>query len=385
MESASLSGHSANSGSDNQEKPDLPGRVSFSKSDVYEIDFSDYDNDDELLANYSNSTNKTSLTKLIRSPTSVQANPEHCEPHDYCCSLKCNAMDCRIDEDDSVVTDDAVNGIKKDDVVDQIIGNTVIEDYKKEIESLNLKHGNNVAEKDGPSDNITSLPTITDVPRLNLNRLSENAQPSPTDTDKYSDKGGKFNNGTSVNVLNLKPLNNNGGNSEHDAKPNEIIKNYLKVTNRNENYVQSPSKQNNLTKVTKTVKVTKKTKQAPAPLEKNKPKPKVGDKLDEFQMEKVESWMSIHEKRFSDSKFDVGDLGGAYNNDWRETPNSKTDDEGNFSFEDPIDDISNEESNYDDIVSVIKEIDEEKSKDLGKRLSELAVTFEPKIKRLMIS
>jgi len=167
--------------------------------------------------------------------------------------------------------------------------------------------------------------------------------------------------------LNLKPLNKNSNNgTEHSTKPtsNEVINNYLKATNQNDNYTQNSTKQNNLSKTLKPTKVTKKLKPS-APDKVKIVKSKLTDHHDEFQMEKVESWMSIHEKRFSDSKCDIIGENGAYNNEWRETPNSKTDDEGNFSFEDPIDDASNEESNYDEIVSVIKEIDEEKIKDLG--------------------
>lgn len=275
-------------------------------------------------------------------------------------------MTCTIDEGDSVATD-AITATNTDvHDLDQINSNAVIEDYKKEIESLNRKHENEIAEKDAPlTDTINPLPTITDVPRLQLNRYSENTT-SPVEPAHTYNEATTFNNNKRINLLNLKPLNNTSGISENNVKSNEVINNYLKATSQNDNYMQSTSKQNNLSKAAKPTKIGKKSKPTVQLPDKNKPKAKPGDKIDEFHIEKVESWMSIHEKRFSDNKCDAGDTSGAYNNDWRETPNSKTDDEGNFSFEDPIDDASNEESNYDEIVSVIKEIDEEKSKDLGK-------------------
>lgn len=355
VENTSLSEHS---GSDNQEKPDLPGRVSFSKSDGYEIDFSDYEND-EILANYSTSTSKASFNKLIR-PSSNIKTEDDCEQesHSFCCSLKCNSMACSIDESDLPSTDKILvtNGN-----ADQLDTNAVIEDYKKEIESLNRKHENEIAEKEEPTESVHH-----EIPRLQFSSRYSDDTATPSDNTniakKLNDKA-TFNNSKSVNLINLKPLNNNGV-GEHNSKAtsNEVINNYLKATNQNEIYSQSStSKQNNLSKTPKP-KLTKKTKQPIS--EKAKSKPKLGENLDEFQIEKVESWMSIHEKSFSNSKCDTVES-GAYNNEWRETPNSKTDDEGNFSFEDPIDDVSNEESNYDEIVSVIKEIDEEKSKDLG--------------------
>lgn len=376
VENPSLSGHSTHStqsSSDNQEKPDLPGRVSFSKNDVYEIDFSDYENEDDILANYS-SAPANRPNKVARPPTTINSQkeiPEH-KSQSFCCSLKCNSMSCTIDESDTASNDK--NSLKDENPVHEE-SSAVIEEYKREIESLNRKHENEIAEKEETIDTGSFSPTqrnltLTkiDVPRLQFTHLNENTN-SPTEnvgsTKKYNEKTA-YNNSKSVNVINLKPLNNDGI-SENNTKStsNEIINNYLKATNQNEIYAQSTSKQNNLSKTPKATKLSKKTKPSPSDKTITKLKPKIGDKIDEFQIEKVESWMSIHEKSFSNGKCDMAES-GAYNNEWRETPNSKTDDEGNFSFEDHIDDVSNEESNYDEIVSVIKEIDEEKSKDLGK-------------------
>lgn len=365
VENPSLSGQSTHSSSDNQEKPDLPGRVSFSKNDVYEIDFSDYENEDDILANYSPPANR--FNKLVRSSTAIKSQkdiPEH-KLQSFCCSLKCNSMSCTIDEGDTASNDK--NSVKYENQEHEE-SNAVIEEYKREIESLNRKHENEIAEKEESIDTGSFSPTKVEVPRLQFTHVNENTK-SPTEntiiTMKYNEKTA-YNNSKSVNVINLKPLNNDGI-CENISKStsNEIINNYLKATNQNEIYAQSTSKQNNLSKTPKTTKLSKKTKQSSSEKTITKLKPKVGDNIDEFQIEKVESWMSIHEKSFSNGKCDMAES-SAYNNEWRETPNSKTDDEGNFSFEDPIDDASNEESNYDEIVSVIKEIDEEKSKDLGK-------------------
>lgn len=375
VENNSISGQSANSGSDNQEKPDLPGRVSFSKSDVYEIDFSDYENDDNVLANYSPSANKTSINKLIRTSSATTTHDDSEQQQklqSFCCSLKCNSMACKMEESDLPSTDKMSI---QNEGTDRLDSNTVIEDYKKEIESLHRKHENGIVENEETIDTVSvSSPKHDDEQRLQFTHYSDLASAeSPQITKKYNEKT-TFNNSKSVNIVNLKPLNNNGV-SEHRMKSasNEVINNYLKVTNQNDIYTQTSSKQNNLSKTPKQIKFTKKVK-PPIVAEKSKSKSKTGDKLDEFQIEKVESWMSIHEKSFSNSKCDHIES-GAYSNEWRETPNSKTDDEGNFSFEDPIDDVSNEESNYDEIVSVIKEIDEEKTKDLGNGVGKRLLKF----------
>lgn len=363
VENHSVSGHSANSSSDNQEKPDLPGRVSFSKTDVYEIDFSDYENEEDI-ANYSSiSANRNSSNKFFRSPTADKTQEDISEhkSQSYCCSLKCNSMSCTMDESDTASNDKmSVNNENSDHQE----SNAVIEDYRKEIESLSRKHEHDVAEREETIDTASAMKH--DLPKLQSS-FSDSTSPTEksNETKKYNDKT-TFNNNKSMNLINLKPLNNDGVcDNNSKSTSNEIINNYLKATNRNELYVQSTSKQNNLSKTPKHTKLTKKTKQPLTEKTIAKSKPKVGDNLDEFQIEKVESWMSIHERSFSNERCDMAE-GNAYNNEWRETPNSKTDDEGNFSFEDPIDDASNEESNYDEIVSVIKEIDEEKSKDLGK-------------------
>lgn len=337
--------------------------MSFSKSDVYEIDFSDYENGDEILANYSDSASKVSFNKLIKT-SAVTNTQDDCEPamDNYCCSLKCNTMastvdECELGSPGKMLTTKSENSDYSDN-------NAVIEDYKKEVKSL--RREKDIAEKE-ESDDTVSI-TKHDVPRLQLTNYSDENATSPTESDhisnRYNDKT-IFNNSKTVNLLNLKPLNNNSSSIEHNTKTasNEVINNYLKATNQNDSYTHSSAKQNNLAKVPKqTSRINKKVRQ-PVP-DKVKVKSKLAEHHDEFHIEKVESWMSIHEKRFSDSKCDMGE-NGAYNSEWRETPNSKTDDEGNFSFEGPIDDVSNEESNYDEIVSVIKEIDEEKIRDLG--------------------
>ncbi|KAJ6639267.1 hypothetical protein Bhyg_12010 [Pseudolycoriella hygida] len=347
VESVSLSEHGT---CESQEKLDLPGRVSFSKSDVYEIDFSDYENDEELLKNYSMSLDKSIFNKIISTPTTVNSQENGGQDvGGFCCLLKCNSMQTR--EEGDLSSTDKIS--LKNESSDQSDTNAVIGDYKKGIESLNRKHNTEIAER----EEADSSSVKHDVQKSNFNRYGNEATPPMENINitKFYDDKTAFNNSKSVNLINLKSLSCNGENKSS----NEVINNYIKITNQKEIYTPSSSKQNNLTKTNKKKK-SNKPKQPSAETAKLKQRP--GENLDEFQIEKVESWMSINEKSFSNSKCVES---GAYNNEWRQTPNSKTDDEGNFSFEDPIDDVSNEESNYDEIVSVIKEIDEEKSKDLG--------------------
>lgn len=363
-------------------KPDLPGRVSFSKADVYEMDYSDYENeandqDKEQINDYSNGNIKK-----------------------YCCELKCNSATCTTERKSSVSNSSAsgtytvdsytenmekyptkMNENKKkvyvaqhyqaDDDDDE--SDKIIENYKREIETINQQHTN-----DGNYFNSKNSSPQRSCP-------DESSSSSKTSNDQITEISWNQN-----NLNNNKPeISSNSTKTQNQKingkdKSSAVINNYLKATNQ-ENCASSSKKKNNLVK---TVKRPKETNKSKLQLENNtKSRTLSGKKiqsksstsrggcddssLEEFHLDKVESWMSIHEfgkeereKKNAGSADNISDA-SEYNSNWRETPNSKTDDEGNFSYEDQIDSISNAESTYDEIVSVIKEIEQEKTQELG--------------------
>lgn len=115
--------------------------------------------------------------------------------------------------------------------------------------------------------------------------------------------------------------------------------------------------------------------------------------LDEFQIDKIESWMSMHDDSLSD-RDEALHLHHHHHHhrhqhqvQWNATngtptTNSKTDDEGNFSLDDHIDINSGTESTYDEIVEIIKEIDSEKRKS-QEDLKNIKKSVEFKLKNLM--
>lgn len=67
-----------------------------------------------------------------------------------------------------------------------------------------------------------------------------------------------------------------------------------------------------------------------------------------------------------------------YNKEWRDTPSTKTDDEGNFSLEEANDCYSNESTTYDELVSIIKEIEADKKKTDDRKNLQADVEFKLK-------
>lgn len=471
-------------------KPDLPGRVSFSKNDVYEVDYSDHDNNSEkslkINTNKHNNQNSNNNDSFVGVFGNLDINNQ-CSKKDetqmFCCAMKCNAIVCM----------DTKKTYSPERYQDEDESNQIIEDFKREIEQINREHSkekqntktNTTLQNEVNSDQInsvdpntlTNLKTQSDhqVEHLsktkNMNSMIFNKHPTLTfcqdnvnnvkcdsknNFSKPSEKietiqpiVNQFNNDLNYSQLNKSDsfINSQGfhTNDFQQSQRNEnysptggsssstidhhtndktqnanqtnhinswklnfvpftdtetsqlskndsslpIISNYLKVTNQEKFLLNQTNKK----KLGKSNKLSKDNKNRPITGSKPVKPISISNRivginskskgfctttsqqeetsLNEFQIDKVESWMSVNEfnEQEDKDKCDSAIIAGsslqdvekelAYNQTWRETPSSKTDDEGNFSFEDQLEC----ESTYDEIVSVIKEIDEQKHGD----------------------
>ncbi|XP_059608319.1 centrosomal protein of 131 kDa [Phlebotomus argentipes] len=313
---------------------DLPGRVSFSTADVQEEDVSE-----------------TEESETAREAKKGSKKVVHF--------------------DDEALTEKKEIEMDVESTSDQII-----EDYRKEIESINRRHEfeRKLAEE------------VPDFFMLDKETPPEGLEVTPRDVvgatsvmEKYFEVM-KTPEIPGASLQALKITETSKWDNFPDFPPHlrdksqEIISNYLRVSSSDQSDVTpAPRRPASSSRKGKAVREARKSKSAlttkpppkprvieKAPLKRSKSIPTLrngeNQMLDEFQIDKVESWMSIHEDPYSKKTSFV-----EYNREWRDTPSSKTDDEGNFSLEEPGDSFSTE-STYDEIVSMIKEIDADKRK-----------------------
>lgn len=377
-------------------KPDLPGRVSFSKNDVYELDYSDFEN------NYDKCLMDTKFNKNIIPSITVDNLPLDVGKK-FCCPMKCNAINCSTEEVSK--EDEKYIPERYQDDSDQII-----EDYKREIEQINREHNKQSSKSNlqvAPSSDsgiystnervkenyVTSTkkcdeeqlndmndsidkPNICDsTPKdININAF----QQMNLDSNSFTVTDRQITNSSRINFKPVTKIKQSSMNPPTNKDTSvSIISNYLKVTNQDQLNKSSAIKNNKILKDNKiktsndsklgsvrpTSNTNRLTGQNKLKLFSSACQEETG--LNEFQMDKVESWMSVHafteinEKNVVTTVMPDSNDKETYNQSWRETPSSKTDDEGNYSFEDQLD----TESTYDEIVSVIKEIDDQKCDD----------------------
>lgn len=360
----------------NKTNPDLPGRVSFSTNDVYEIDYSDYDGSESMNSTEEQTKmNKKSVHFFEESKASGEQKPDCSDTcSQFCCSSKYNTFH-----------DETKNWKPSEQKTDQII-----EDYKREIANINRRHELELQLADIPKTNpVKSFPNFynndfhlkdqnihedfrNDLIDIKIDECSSIEKKDSLEDFYESVEENKIEEAT--NKKDETKWNNydrkNNSSTKSDSS-NEIIKNYLAVKDPRSPEKQNPKKQNNLNK--KKSSPMKKPKSASSG-NNSKAKPTLkksksisclrqNSNLDEFHMEKVETWMSMHEENFSEKGDGVKSNKGN-EKDWREesTPvSTKTDDEGNYSLDDQIDNISTE-SSYEEIRSMIRDIEDKKRK-----------------------
>lgn len=424
-------------------KADLPGRVSFSKNDVYEIDYSDFENDtdtsrsiehgenfrkknvrfkDEYFTKYerdnelvvSNGNNDMKNTNinsnakannninnrcLLRPEIVKKSSNEDDETKSekngtndmYCCTLKCNSIVCKTEDGPTKVESAKPQTAQQIDNSEKII-----EDYKREIENINRRHALEL-KWSGNKTNLAPSSLSEYLNNSNTHNSDEHIEEKEPNSEHTLDELKKYEKidswrspkSSSIEInSNFKSKNATTSNASEDSPTRDststVINNYLKAANQ-----KTTTTPKSISNSTATIKLKTTKKNAPLQLNGNQRKIKSaqisiekannnnkltkarsisclqsGDnKLNEFQIEKVESWMSTHEDTFSEtglSTYRKGKFGSSsnieYKKAWRETPTSKTDDEGNFSLDDQLDSNSMDES-YGEIELVLKKME----------------------------
>lgn len=438
----------------NMLKADLPGRVSFSKNDVFEIDYSDYENDtdtsrslepgevcrkknvhfeDEFfqvtgtVASVIEGKEKINVSSPSSSggssdddrTTEIDSGPAKMvainDEYKYCCSLKCNDRNC-LNESAAYVSVQQpattkmplLNAAHADTNGGIDNSEKIIEEYKREIENINRRHelelkwsGNRPLPHADYPNGSNEAPQIIANDENNIVIVSSNAEPTNEFSEKEQLASDYWSSPDTANspVANSKRTVSTSNASEDSPtrdSTSTVINNYLKTKNSANN---APPKATSTTSIIlRTTSATKKTPPSQSSngigngrkiksaqcgavsksgqhsklskarsiscLQKN-----ANDvtKLNEFHIDKVESWMSTHhEDTFSDTalstsrknKFGGSSTNLEYKKAWRETPTSnKTDDEGNFSLDDQLDSNSVDDSSCGEIELVLKKME----------------------------
>ncbi|XP_055706440.1 centrosomal protein of 131 kDa [Phlebotomus papatasi] len=335
-----------------EEKPagriDLPGRVSFSTADIHEEDVSEAEESETA-------REAKKVTKKV-----VHFNDEALTEKSSEEASESGKMDVESSSDQ------------------------IIEDYRKEIESINRRHEveRKLAERGTSATNFFDKEYLLEkeTPPEGLEATPRDLMGATSVMDKYFEVMSTPTPELPGSLQGLKITETATWDNFADFPPKlrdksgEIISNYLRVSSSDQSDVPpAPRRPASSTRKGKNARESRKSKSAlttkpppkvkapdKAPLKRSKSIPilRNGENapLDEFHIDKVESWMSIHEDSYAKKASFV-----EYNREWRDTPSSKTDDEGNFSLEEHGDSFSTE-STYDEIQSIIKEIDADKRK-----------------------
>lgn len=441
-----------------KEPLDLPGRVSFSNNDVYQIDYSDYE-DQESESNNSMKYGKFK-SKSIDSVKDNKSN-EYVKEH-YMESNSENEFEDfgRYKKSDSIKKTE--RNAKEEKSHHE--ANQIIEDYKKEIASLNQRREAEVKFFERNSSMSSSSPLKSSNLKNNTNLKFEKFNGLSFDdlqndddisikkhfiddddldiyhSDSVNNKASVIKNyyepdddfeekdkrkavtqkaDMKLNNSNVKSKNNivweKEGKLGHDKikldSSNPVIKNYLKTKetdneklNNRITITTANKRLNDLSKKSKNTKESNSGKPKTAGnTQKNLPritnsaekqkKPKSSSStcmredsnLDEFQIEKVVSWMSVHEEKFSEFEYNVG------NNNANSTSHESIQIGSNSRSLVSLNDCLIErqpdtqtDTTYDDIVSIIKEIDQNK-KDTASDFKSLKTDVEFKLNTILNS
>lgn len=396
-------------------KTDLPGRVSFSKNDVYEIDYSDIDNDtdtsrsfdfnepfrkknvhfeDDYSGKYGNTREKKIFSFNGESSNHMVSPNRHQDSNDdiqssddtkYFASLASNSLRSKTELSTrlDVLPEDNENG---NTATDNDNSDKIIEDYKREIENINRKHEMELKWNDSSTASFNEyLPSNAiskDIATANATSVEESNECNSGSGDSWSSPNHGIDK-CSINTPKTNIISNTSDESPTRDSTSTVINNYLKITNQKTNSTSKPSSATIKLKTTKKLSTNgnhRISKSAQAQNTDSKPNSsnrimkaksvgqlhRVADiKLSEFQIDKVESWMSTHEDTFSDAGLNSyrkhGKFGSTSNLDykkaWRETPLSKTDDEGNYSLDDQVDNTSADGSTSGEIELVLRKLE----------------------------
>ncbi|KAH8324691.1 hypothetical protein KR074_004115 [Drosophila pseudoananassae] len=396
-------------------KPDLPGRVSFSKPNMHaDVDSSDCDNDKQesqcpsisapgplMLPSFINkaeSSDTTGQKKTVHFGSAAAEGEVLAQTYEYpkcpsencTCSTRsssttstneasaasevkcaCDAPSCRFVEV-TQVTELSVSALPSPPPVHPQKSPTpelnVIREYKQAVGVVQVVKNQLAPE---PLNNIELLPNYLDKyaspPKEKQNNLSEtknlaSSTVSINNTSTFRATSNPRNFGAENNFL---PAVHEDRRAFGASTSDSVINNYLKVAStppfvgkKKENV--KPASADPITRNGKTTKLSKtvvSNNPVSAPPGKLKKAISVGSlreerKLSEYNLDKVDSWMSMQDQKQYDQKHKQGleDLDEAQDNDSASQISLKSNEDSRG-------------STYDEIVSVIKEIEEDKKMD----------------------
>lgn len=359
-----------------EEQPDLPGRVSFS-SNVFEIDFSDLSDDSRVdrnphsgekvkkLVHFENPSNNTLETNMNYSdkPDSSTKIIE-----DY--KKEIQSLNRRHEEEMTKLNSEQneMLSLNAADMVDSS-KNCIIDSYLetiKEVDSLEVfeQLENEMLRDEEPPDLSTPKEmalqrtvTITwDTSQRTDERICSSSSDGKAEDDEYAE---------TETQSDVRPIET----TKEEKKPRINVKKPVKNILRRPKTPQSSKVASVKPHITPDPKI-RKTKSAS--------NLKDDCHLRDFQMDKVDSWMSMNKEQECYSSNLMAMKRQQSCKEWRDTPTSKTDDEGNFSLEEANDCLSNESTTYEELVSIIKEIEADKGKAKDRKALQADVDFKLK-------
>ncbi|XP_055595351.1 centrosomal protein of 131 kDa-like [Uranotaenia lowii] len=365
-----LPGQLSNSGgmsSKVDKKIDLPGRVSFSSNDPYEIDYSDYEDNNFGMKKPTGKADSTYDERKYQD-TTIEPKPRYTSVK-FEEDLTSSGYDTREDKSDKLVKFDST---PESTFCDEDDSQKIIEDYKKEIEDINrrremeLKLVQAESTKSYDPKNYTSLEvtetyveetfritacasvSATEDTDVENDRLLDNRQhgdEKPDVINEYydcineiinnqTDKRDKQDTKEDLLKLNLnneiktspteknfktspKPTNSLDKN-KLDNSSNQVIKNYFKVKDQNLNEVKQQNKSHQKSNVLlnkknfkpksadthKSILRNASQKKAPTPSKFSPTLCREESNISEFHMDKVVSWMSCNEETFPKAPYE---------------------------------------------------------------------------------
>ncbi|XP_017045402.1 centrosomal protein of 131 kDa [Drosophila ficusphila] len=383
-------------------KPDLPGRVSFSKPNVHaDLDSSDCDNDKQEVRPSISAPGPLALPsflgkgepadsggqkKSVHFGSSAAAEGEvlaetyeypKCPSENCTCSTRsssttstteasaseakcaCDAPSCRFAESSSssspgkVPVPETVPEAPTPEL-------NVIREYKQAVQVVKNHLGGETLNNIELLPSCNFLDKYASPPKEKQNNLSEtrnqvtSASSANGGAASYRSASNQRNFGAESNFL---PAVQDDRRAFGSGSSESVISNYLKVAStppfvgkKKENVKPASADP-----VARSSKSSKGTKPGSAPLGKLKKAISVGSlreerKLTEYNLDKVDSWMSMQEQKQFEHKRGLEDLDEGQDNDSASQLSLKSNEDSR-------------DSTYDEIVSVIKEIEEDKKRD----------------------
>ncbi|XP_070501319.1 centrosomal protein of 131 kDa isoform X2 [Chironomus tepperi] len=314
-------------------KLDLPGRVSFSTNDVYEIDYSDTESSQT-------SGNVEKLNKSL-DEQQIQQNHRHHQEDDKVTSfsntkryVKEHYMESNSDNE----LDELDYRYRKENEKSFKL-NQIIDDYKTEVATINHRMTDKATTVSTAATQLNNLRNKQQIIDSNGNKLNQSMNPV---IKKYL-KAKEQEIGTSNENYNNSVSNNRKINDL--SKKSKNLKDLTKPTKHSNTFGKASSATTGHNRTSNGDKMKKPPKSPSTGLYGHQQRQ--DSTLDEFQIEKVVSWMSVNEDNFSELDFNIigggSGIGTCHIND-----NNKEVEKGK------------DESTYQEIVSFIKEIEHDR-------------------------